>query len=213
MKVPALIMAGGKGKRIGLPVEKPLLPFLGKPLIEWVANAVKAAAKVTELHVVTSENTPKTEEWCLSNSLKVVNTDARGYHDDLKQALGKLHISSPVMTVSSDLPALTSGFLDKVVLTYEGSMVDALTVLVPVENRREIGLSVSSTYPFEGAIYCVCGVNVINGAKISEEKLSEQALITSDLEAVLNVNTLDDLEVAQKIMRSAKEGAQSTGNI
>ena len=33
MKVPALIMAGGKGKRMGLPVEKPLLPFLGKPLL------------------------------------------------------------------------------------------------------------------------------------------------------------------------------------
>ena len=30
MKVPALIMAGGKGIRIGLPVEKPLLPFLEK---------------------------------------------------------------------------------------------------------------------------------------------------------------------------------------
>ena len=29
MKVPALIMAGGKGTRMGLPVEKPLLPLLG----------------------------------------------------------------------------------------------------------------------------------------------------------------------------------------
>jgi len=206
-------MAGGKGKRIGLPLEKPLLPFLDKPLIEWVANAVKAAAKVSELHVVTSENTPKTEEWCWSNDLKVVRTDAKGYHYDLKQALGKLHVNSPVMTVSSDLPALTSGFLDKVVLMFEGSVVDALTVLVPVEKRREIGLSVSSTYPFEGAFYCVCGVNVINGERIFEEKLSEQALITSDLEAVLNVNTLDDLEVAQKIMRGSREGAQSAGNI
>ena len=27
MKVPALIMAGGKGTRMGLPIEKPLLPF------------------------------------------------------------------------------------------------------------------------------------------------------------------------------------------
>jgi GTP:adenosylcobinamide-phosphate guanylyltransferase len=45
MKVPALIMAGGKGKRMGLPVEKPLLPFLGKPLIDWVAKAVESTAK------------------------------------------------------------------------------------------------------------------------------------------------------------------------
>ena len=54
MKVPALIMAGGKGKRIGLPVEKPLLPFLGKPLIDWVAEAVASAQKVSEFYVVTS---------------------------------------------------------------------------------------------------------------------------------------------------------------
>jgi len=33
--IPAFIMAGGKGSRMGLPTEKPLLPFLGKPLIDW----------------------------------------------------------------------------------------------------------------------------------------------------------------------------------
>ncbi len=40
MMVPALIMAGGKGSRMGLPTEKPMLPFLGKPLLDWVAEAV-----------------------------------------------------------------------------------------------------------------------------------------------------------------------------
>ncbi len=87
MKVTALVMAGGKGKRLGLPVEKPLLPFLGKPLIEWVTDAVKSAGNVSDFFVVTSENTLKTEKWCLTNKLKVVRTDAKGYHDDLKQAL------------------------------------------------------------------------------------------------------------------------------
>jgi GTP:adenosylcobinamide-phosphate guanylyltransferase len=50
MKVPALIMAGGKGKRMGLPVEKPLLPFLDKPLIDWVVEAVESAEKVSEFY-------------------------------------------------------------------------------------------------------------------------------------------------------------------
>jgi adenosylcobinamide-phosphate guanylyltransferase len=62
MKVPALIMAGGKGKRMRLPVEKPLLPFLGKPLIDWVVEAVESAEKVSEFYVVTSGNTPETEK-------------------------------------------------------------------------------------------------------------------------------------------------------
>jgi GTP:adenosylcobinamide-phosphate guanylyltransferase len=34
MDITALIMAGGKGSRMGLPVEKPMLTFMGKPLID-----------------------------------------------------------------------------------------------------------------------------------------------------------------------------------
>ena len=56
MRIPALVLAGGKGKRMGLAIEKPLLPFLGKPLIDWVVEAVKSAKKVSEFYIVTSEN-------------------------------------------------------------------------------------------------------------------------------------------------------------
>ena len=52
--IPALIMAGGKGSRMGLPTEKPLLPFLGKPLIDWVADAILNAQKVSAFYVITS---------------------------------------------------------------------------------------------------------------------------------------------------------------
>ena len=71
MKVPALIMAGGKGKRMGLPIEKPLLPFLGKPLVDWVAEAVASAQNVSEFYIVTSPNTPKTEKHCQSKGWNV----------------------------------------------------------------------------------------------------------------------------------------------
>ena len=66
MMVPALIMAGGKGSRMGLPTEKPLLPFLGKPLIDWVAEAILDAKKVSEFYVITSANTPANRETLLS---------------------------------------------------------------------------------------------------------------------------------------------------
>ena len=87
MKVPALVMAGGKGSRMGLPTEKPLLPFLGKPLIDWVAEAILDAKKVSEFYVITSANTPQTEQHCQSKGWKVLHTDAKGYHNDLKQAV------------------------------------------------------------------------------------------------------------------------------
>ena len=92
-------MAGGKGKRMGLYVEKPLMPFLGKPLIDWVAKAVESAEKVSEFYVVTSVNTPKTEKHCLSRGWQVLRTDARGYHKDLKQAVQIAGLNGAVLTI------------------------------------------------------------------------------------------------------------------
>jgi adenosylcobinamide-phosphate guanylyltransferase len=204
-KVPALVMAGGRGRRIGLSVEKPLLLLLGRSMIDWVIDALKSAERVSEFCVVTSDNTLETEKHCVKRGLQTLRTEAKGYHDDLKQAVAKIGIDSPVLTVSSDVPALTGQFLDRVILMYEKNGVDALTVLVPVEKHMRMGLSVSSVYPFEGAEYCISGVNVINGKKVTAKKLRERAFITEETEAALNVNTLQDLAVAEKILAASRK--------
>jgi adenosylcobinamide-phosphate guanylyltransferase len=205
MKVPALIMAGGKGKRLGLKIEKPLLPFLGKPLVEWVIEAVKSAEKISRFYIVTSQQTLETEKKCMSDGYKVIRTNGKGYHDDLKQAILENGLCCPVLTIPADLPALTGEFLDKIVSTYEREGKDALAVFVPIEKREELGLSVSSTDEFEGVDYAVSGVNIINGAKMSVEKLKTSAIITEQIEASLNINTLRDLEIATKILQKHKK--------
>ena len=206
MKVPALIMAGGKGKRMGLPVEKPLLPFLGKPLVDWVAQAVACAGKVSEFYVVTSANTPETEKHCLSRGWKVLRTDAKGYHNDLKQAVLKANFMGPVLTMPSDVPAITGPFLDKVIEAFEICGKDFLAVFVPIKTRQDLGLSISSTDEYKGEWYAVSGVNVINGAKIQGEgKIETSAIITEETEVLLNINTTKDLEIAEKIMAKSKK--------
>lgn len=204
MKVPALIMAGGKGKRMGLPVEKPLLPFLGKPLVDWVAEAVASAVKVSEFYVVTSANTPETEKHCVSKGWKVLRTDAKGYHNDLKQAVLIAGLMGPVLTIPVDLPAVTGKFLDKVVGEFEVCGKDFYAVFVPIAVREGLGLSVDSTDEYEGKWYAVSGVNIVNGAKIQGEgKIETSALITKEVEVLLNINTVKDLEVAEKIMKNS----------
>ena len=206
MRVPALIMAGGKSKRIGLAIEKPLLPFLGKPLIEWVVEAVKSSKKVSEVYIVTSENAPETEKKCLKDGLKVIRTDGKGYHDDLKQAILKAKLQCPVLTIPADLPAVTGKFLDKVVTAYEDCGKDALAVFVPIKAREALKLSVSSTDEHKGVWYAVSGVNIINGAKIQKEgKIDTSGIITEEIEVLLNINTLKDLAIAEKIMRESKK--------
>lgn len=199
-------MAGGKGKRMGLYVEKPLMPFLGKPLIDWVAKAVESAEKVSEFYVVTSVNTPKTEKHCLSRGWQVLRTDARGYHKDLKQAVQIAGLNGAVLTIPADLPAVTGRFLDKVVSAFEASGKDFLAVFVPIEKREALELSISSTDEFKGVWYAVSGVNIVNGTKVqSADKVETSAIITDETEVLLNINTLRDLEVSERIMRQLEE--------
>jgi len=201
MNVPALIMAGGRGKRIGLPVEKPLLPFLGKPLVDWVVQAVKSARNVSEFYVVTSANTPETEKHCLSNGWNVLRTDAKGYHNDLKQAAAMADLMGPVLTIPADSPAVTSKFLDRIIRQFEACGKDFYAVFVPISAREALGLSVDSTDEYMGEWYAVSGVNIVNGAKIQGDgKIETSALITEEVEVLLNINTLKDLEIAEKIM-------------
>ena len=203
MKVPALIMAGGKGTRMGLPVEKPLLPFLGKPLIDWVAEAIGNAHRVDEFYVVTSPNTLETEKHCQQKGWQVVRTDARGYHADLKQATREANLMGPVLTVPADSPALTGKFLDKIITQFEACGTDFYAVFVPIAARQKLGLSIDSTDEYKGVWHAVSGVNVINGAKSqTEEKIETCALVTDELEVLLNINTLKDLEIAEKAMKT-----------
>jgi adenosylcobinamide-phosphate guanylyltransferase len=199
-------MAGGKGSRMGLSSEKPLLLFLGKPLIDWVCEAVESAKKVSEFYVITSANTPETEKHCQQRGWRVLRTDAKGYHDDLKQAVLAANLMSPVLTMPSDVPAITGSFLDKVVSAFEVCGKDFLAVFVPIEKRLELGLSVSSTDEYKGVWYAVSGINIVNGAKIQGEgKIETSAIITDETEVVLNVNTTKDFEVAQRIMRKTEK--------
>lgn len=206
MKVPALIMAGGRGSRMGLPIEKPMLQFLGKPLLDWVAEAILTAKKVSKFYVVTSPNTPQTEQHCLSRGWKVVRTDAKGYHDDLKQAITKLGWMGPVLTMPSDVPAITGSILDKVISEFEACRKEFLAVFVPIKSRQDLGLSISSTDEYKGVWYAVSGINIINGTQIlGEGKIETSAIITHDPEVILNVNTTKDLEIAESLIRKMKK--------
>jgi adenosylcobinamide-phosphate guanylyltransferase len=191
---------------MGLAVEKPLVPFLGKPLVDWVVNAVTSAKKISRFYVVTSPNTSRTQGYCQKKGWPIIQTSAKGYHEDLKQAVVKEGLRCPILTMPADVPALTGEALDKIVTAYEKCGKDYLAVFVPIEKRQELGLSISSTDEYKGVWYAVSGVNIVNGLRVQEEgKIETSAIITQDTEVMLNINTVKDLEIAQKIMLSQRK--------
>jgi len=196
-------MAGGKGTRFGGDTEKPMAQFKGKPLIRRVIEATKESKRITEAYVAVTANSPKTAQEAAEASVKVVETDGKGYHTDLQQAVKDANIKCPVLIVSADLPLLNGEFLDEIIGEYEESGKPALTVLVPEEALREYGLSAVTPLEHEGKMYAVSGINMIDGQRISEEQ-EQEVFVSRRPEAVFTVNSLEDLEAAKKYLLRTK---------
>jgi adenosylcobinamide-phosphate guanylyltransferase len=121
----------------------------------------------------------------------------------LKQAALQANLSGPILTIPADSPAITGKFLDKIVDQFEQCGKDFYAVFVPIPAREKLGLSVDSTDEYEGEWYAVSGVNIIDGTKSQTDgKIETNALITEEIEVLLNINTLRDLETAEKVMKS-----------
>jgi GTP:adenosylcobinamide-phosphate guanylyltransferase len=111
----------------------------------------------------------------------------------------------PILTIPADSPAVTGEFLDKIVSQFEACGKDFYAVFVPISAREALGLSIDSTDEYKGEWYAVSGVNIVNGDKSQGEgKIETSALITEEIEVLLNINTLKDLEIAEKIMQIRK---------
>ena len=204
MRIVALIMAGGRGKRFSGDIEKPMIKLLGKPLIRRVIEATKAAKRISETYVAVTLYNSKTAEEAAKASAKVVETKGQGYHADLREAILKLNLTCPVLTISSDLPLVNGEFLDEIIDKYEKSLKPALTVLVPIENCRKHGIHPTSLYEHEGNTYAVSGINIIDGRRISEEQ-QQDVIICRRPEAIFNVNTFEDLESAKNYLLRSKK--------
>ena len=137
----------------------------------------------------------------------MLHTDAKGYHNDLKQAFAIADLMGPVLTIPADSPAVTGKFLDKIISQFEVCDKDFFAVFVPIETREGLGFSVDSTDEYRGEWYAVSGVNIVNGAKIQGEgKIETSAIITKEVEVLLNINTIKDLEIADKTMKQRLKG-------
>jgi len=203
MKIVALIMAGGKGTRFGGDTEKPMAVFMGKPIIQRVIEAAKASKKIAETYVAVTANSPKTADESRKASVNVIETDGKGYHEDLQQAIKAAELACPVLIISADIPLLTGEFLDKIIAKYLESGKPALTVMVPEETFIDYGLSAVSIYENNGKMYAVSGINIMDGKRILEEQ-EQEVVVTSRPEAVFTVNSKKDLEAAKNYVLKNK---------
>jgi adenosylcobinamide-phosphate guanylyltransferase len=171
MKV--IIMAGGRGSRINDP-NKPLIEVLGKPMIEYVVDAVSGLGAV---YVATTRGHDRIIEWARSRGYDVVLTSGRDYPSDLVEALRA--VGTPALVLPGDMPLLSRGFIIKF-LRAAAYVRTPMVTLVAVR---------SSEHVYTGISY-VRELVIINGV------IPWTTLATPWTTELLNVNTREDLERA-----------------
>jgi adenosylcobinamide-phosphate guanylyltransferase len=202
MGITALVMAGGKGTRMALSEEKPLLRIGGKPVIEHVLAALKNAKKVNSIVVAVSDYTPKTAKLMLQFPVSVIKTPGKDYVSDMRYAVKSLNLQS-VLAIGADLPLITGEVVDAIVESYERCSKPALSVVVPMETKETLGLGGEYAFEVDNTRVVPAGINMIDGRRIDEEELDEEIYLLNRKEVAVNINTVQELRIAANLFAIA----------
>jgi len=201
MGITALVMAGGKGTRMKLPLEKPLISVCGKPSIEYVLTALKRAKKINRIVVATTDVTPKTTALMKELGVEVIQTPGKDYVSDMGYTVQTLKLGV-FLGVSADLPLVKGEMIDEIVTRYEQCGKPALTVAVPIEVKTELGMGVEYSFKTDdGKDVVPVGINVIDGSKrYGDEWLDQDIFVVNHPELAVNINTVQELALAERLL-------------
>ena len=190
-------MAGGMGTRLKVPCEKPLFKLRDKPLIKYVIENLNESKLIDKIVIAVSHHTSETTEYLksLNEDFEILDTSGDSYLTDLSYILDYFEKTSKediLLFINADLPFISSETIDYVLEYYLDCGKDALSTLVPVEIFNELGLNYS--YEFNGNV--PSGLNVLRSINIVQD---EDQLVLAKRELALNINTLLDSKVAEKL--------------
>ena len=196
----AVVMAGGKGSRMEVSEEKPLLSVGGKPVIAHVLESLLNAKRVDSVVVAVSCRTPKTADFVKKFPVQVVVTPGKGYIPDMQFVVRQLGLGV-VLAVVSDLPLITSAVIDDVLERYELCGKPALTVAVPIETKKKLGAGVDYAFEADGRTVVPTGINVIDGRRIDSGWMEQEVYVLDKDEVAVNVNTAEELRLAERLCK------------
>jgi adenosylcobinamide-phosphate guanylyltransferase len=197
LKVDALIMAGGKGSRMGPDtIEKPMQVIGGKHVIERVVESVCKSKYVNKVLVSVSSNTPKTEDFLRDRGVDVICTTGNDFMNDMHTAFGYLD-SDFVLTCPSDLPLLKTFTVDSFIKFFRPEMESAIAV-VDKDVVVGTGITPSFTIDIEGKDWVLSGLCISDRQKtLDGVYLKETYMKTDWVDLAVNVNTQHELALSR----------------
>jgi len=199
----AIVMAGGFGQRLGMG-EKPCVELLGKPLISYVIDTLRTAKEIDRVFVAVSPVTPKTEVMLqerYEGEVRVIRTFGGNYVGDMIYAVETAQSTGPVMIIMSDLPLLNPELIDSVIEKYREAGTPALSVYVPINVCKGIGIRPDTVFNKDGKLIVPVGINILDSNQIRSEQ-EDFNLILENPKIAFNVNTIEDLQRCKDLLQS-----------
>ncbi|MFQ5920563.1 MAG: NTP transferase domain-containing protein, partial [Nitrososphaerales archaeon] len=180
----AIIMAGGRGRRMLSGEEKPMLRVRGKPMVGYVLEALRNSGCFERIIALVSSNTPRTANFLAKEGVTVSNSSGRNYVKDLNDIL---LLASPkkVLITPSDLPLLDSNAVRSIAGRFERCSKPCLSVVVSKAMVERMGVSSEYCFEHDGKMVCNTGVSVIDSSQVSGyDALGDETLIMDEPQLV-----------------------------
>ena len=185
----ALVMAGGKGTRMNSSEEKLLLEYK-KPVIFHVLDALKNSRCFTKIITATSSNSPKTKEMLEQAKFETIETEGKGYSNDLNSTLQNLN--DYVFVTSGDLPFLDGNIIQSMIEKFD-SKNTWTSFLISTKFLNSLNLQSNLVVKIENSDCAYTGISIINAKKITDLNEIEQSyIILDDKRIAFNLNTNED---------------------
>jgi adenosylcobinamide-phosphate guanylyltransferase len=192
-------MCGGRASRMQQQggIEKPLLKVNGVAMVERVISALVSSDRFDRIVAAVSPNTPKTNEFLKSKGIEIVETAGDGYSKDLSYLLSKLK-PQKVMTVPGDIPLLKSQIVNEILSTIDDRQEQEPAISIMLEKGFVESIGVKPSIVLNQ--YCHSGITIFNTMAVGTEPVEEGYLVMNRKEIALNVNTKEELELAEKLL-------------
>ena len=206
--IAAVVMCGGRASRMQQQqqqqgIEKPLLKVAGVAMVERVISALANSNRFDRIVAAVSPNTHKTNEFLKSKGIETIETAGEGYSQDLSCLLSKLK-PKKVVAVPGDIPLLNSQIVNEILNILVDDDDDdrqeqepAISIILEKEFVEEIGVKPSILLMDQ---YCHSGITIFNTIAVDTEPVKERYLVMNRKEIALNVNTKEELELAEKLL-------------
>jgi len=191
-------MCGGRASRMQAGTEKPLIKVGGIAMVERAASALAGSGRFSRIVAAVSPSTPKTKEFLKSKSIEMIETAGGGYPQDLSRLLLKLK-PEKVMVVPADIPFLDAQTVSEIVDAAKSRQEPAVSIVLEKGFVENIGVKPSVVF----GRYCHSGITVFDTARVAGETVQERYVVMNRKEIALNVNTQEELELAELLVQRA----------